>query len=96
MLRKLKTPDACFCLRKLERRRSAGRREQRCQRANENAQPSQSGQAQEGLERGQHLPEFSRLLAGQLKRKGYSFGPRSREAPQMATTRTTFSFSKTT
>jgi hypothetical protein len=82
MLGEVKTPDACFCLRRLERRRGAGCGEQRRQCANENAQPSQSGQAQEGLERGGHVTEFSCLLAGQLKRKGYSFGPRFRRAPQ--------------
>ena len=96
MLGKIKRPDACFCLRRLERRRGAGRREQRRQRANEDAQPLQHGQAQESLERGQHATEFSCLLAEQLKGKGYSFGPCSRGPPQMATIRTSFSFSKTT
>ncbi len=80
VLRRVKS----LCLGKLERRRGVRRREQDRQRTNENAQPPQRGQAQQGLERGQHVFEFSCLL--QLKRKGYSVGPRCRRAPQTDST----------
>jgi hypothetical protein len=69
---------------------------QRRQRANVNAQPSPSGQAQKVVEQGGHVPEFSRLRARQLKGRRYSFGPRCRDAPQIATTRTSCSDSRTT
>jgi hypothetical protein len=54
----LETLEACFCLRRLKRRRGVDRREQRCQRANENAQPLQHGQAQ-----GSKVSTFPNLVA---------------------------------
>ena len=68
MLRKVKTPDACFCLRRLERRRGIARAQRRREHKKQNAQPLQSDEAQKGLEQGGHVSEFSCFLRAAKKK----------------------------
>lgn len=90
MLRELKIPDACFCLRALVRRCSVGRAQHRQEHKKQDAQSLEGDEAGNGLEHDRHVAEFSCLLPGQLKGKRYSFGPRPRRAPQTEWISTTF------
>ena len=86
MLREVKTPDACFCLRMFKCRRGTARAQRGREYKKQSAQSLQGDEAQKGLEQGGHVSEFSCLLPRQLSRKRYSFGPRFLRALQIETT----------
>jgi hypothetical protein len=67
MVRKVKTPDACFCPRGLERRCGAARAQRRREHKKQNAQTLQSDEAQKGLEQGGHDSELPSFWAAKEK-----------------------------
>jgi hypothetical protein len=66
MLRELKIPDACFCLRALVGRRSVCRAQRRQEHKKQNAQSLEGDEASNGLEHDWHVSELS-CLSGAAK-----------------------------